>query len=132
MLTPPSGLSPPTLQKAIEQAWAIAVDLLEYRPVGFGSHHWVATDKAGTRHLVTADELSSDSDGEATGTAPREWLVNLSAIRWDLGNRLVCQGVPGAAQSDGGQPKSPGDPSLRRTTVGQVGLERRSGVVTSD
>jgi Phosphotransferase enzyme family len=37
------------------------VDLLEYRAVGFGSHHWVATDNLGLRHFVTADELSSES-----------------------------------------------------------------------
>jgi spectinomycin phosphotransferase/16S rRNA (guanine(1405)-N(7))-methyltransferase len=49
------------LEKVIEQAWGVALDSVEYRPVGFGSHHWVATDNLDLRHFVTVDELSSES-----------------------------------------------------------------------
>jgi spectinomycin phosphotransferase/16S rRNA (guanine(1405)-N(7))-methyltransferase len=45
----------------IERGWGVAVDSLEYRPVGFGSHHWVAIDDRGLRHFVTVDEISSES-----------------------------------------------------------------------
>ena len=38
-----------------------AVTSLHYRAVGFGSHHWVATDDRGLRHFVTVDELSPES-----------------------------------------------------------------------
>jgi hypothetical protein len=61
VLTPPAGLSSGALEEVIEQAWGVAVASLEYRPVGFGSHHWVATDNLGLRHFVTVDELSSES-----------------------------------------------------------------------
>jgi spectinomycin phosphotransferase/16S rRNA (guanine(1405)-N(7))-methyltransferase len=61
VLTPPTGLSSGDLEEVIEQAWGVAVDSLEYRPVGFGSHHWVVTDNLGLRHFVTVDELSSES-----------------------------------------------------------------------
>jgi spectinomycin phosphotransferase/16S rRNA (guanine(1405)-N(7))-methyltransferase len=61
VLIPPTGLSDADLKEVIEQAWGIAVDSLEYRPVGFGSHHWVATENQGHRHFVTVDELSSES-----------------------------------------------------------------------
>jgi hypothetical protein len=61
VLTPPTGLSDGALEDAIEQAWSVDVASLEYRPVGFGSHHWVATDNQGLRHFVTADELSPES-----------------------------------------------------------------------
>ena len=61
MLTPPTGLSDGDLEEVIEQAWGVAVASLEYHPVGFGSHHWVATDNLGLRHFVTVDELSSES-----------------------------------------------------------------------
>jgi hypothetical protein len=61
VLTPPTGLSDGDLEEVIEQAWGVAVASLEYRPVGFGSHHWVATDNQGLRHFVTVDELSSES-----------------------------------------------------------------------
>lgn len=61
MLTPPTGLSNGHLEEVIEEAWDIAVDALEYRRVGFGSHHWAATDDLGLRYFVTVDELSSES-----------------------------------------------------------------------
>jgi hypothetical protein len=35
--------------------------MLEHRPVGFGSHHWLTTDNVGVRRFVTVDELSSQS-----------------------------------------------------------------------
>jgi hypothetical protein len=49
------------LGEMIGHAWGVAVPSLEYRPVGFGSHHWVATDSQGLRHFVTVDELRSES-----------------------------------------------------------------------
>jgi hypothetical protein len=61
VLTPPPSLSEADLEEVIEQAWGITVDSLDYRPVGFGSHHWVATDNRGFPHFVTIDELSSES-----------------------------------------------------------------------
>ncbi len=61
MLTPPTGLSTGDLGEVIGQAWGVSVDSLEYRPLGFGSHHWLATDSLGLRHFVTVDELSSES-----------------------------------------------------------------------
>ncbi len=61
MLTPPTGLSVGDLANVIEQAWGVAVVSLEYRPVGFGSHHWMASDNLGLRHFVTVDKLSSES-----------------------------------------------------------------------
>jgi hypothetical protein len=45
----------------IERAWGFTVASLGYRPVGFGSHHWVTTDSRGNRHFLTADELASES-----------------------------------------------------------------------
>ncbi len=61
MLTPPAGLSHGNLAVVIEQTWGVAVDSLVYRPVGFGSHHWMAIDDLGRRHFVTVDELSPES-----------------------------------------------------------------------
>lgn len=49
MLTPPSGLSDADLVAALA-SWGVEGPV-RYRPVGFGSHHWVAED-----HFVTVDE----------------------------------------------------------------------------
>lgn len=37
--------------------WGIAVQSLEYAPVGFGSYHWIVIDTGGSRWFVTADHL---------------------------------------------------------------------------
>jgi spectinomycin phosphotransferase/16S rRNA (guanine(1405)-N(7))-methyltransferase len=61
VLTPPTDLSDGDLAEVIGHAWGVAVASLDYRPVGFGSHHWVTTDGQGLRHFVTVDQLSSES-----------------------------------------------------------------------
>jgi aminoglycoside phosphotransferase (APT) family kinase protein len=57
MLTPPGGLPEATLAAALGRGWGMSVASAEYRPVGWGSHHWAVTDGAGSRWFVTADEL---------------------------------------------------------------------------
>ncbi len=45
-------------------AWWFHAAKLTYAPVGFGSHHWVATDPGGDRRFVTADQLDqANPDG---------------------------------------------------------------------
>jgi hypothetical protein len=61
VLSPLVGLSDGDLEEVIERAWGVSVASLDYRPVGFGSHHWVATDTWGLYHFVTVDELSAES-----------------------------------------------------------------------
>ena len=57
MLTPPDGLPEAVLVRALGRWWGVAVASMEYRPVGWGSHHWEVTDTAGRRWFVTVDEL---------------------------------------------------------------------------
>ncbi len=49
------------MARVVERAWGVTVASLDYRPVGFGSHHWVTTDSRGNRHFLTVDELASPS-----------------------------------------------------------------------
>lgn len=39
------------------QRWGLTITSIEYRPVGFGSHHWHVIDSTGTPWFVTVDEL---------------------------------------------------------------------------
>jgi spectinomycin phosphotransferase/16S rRNA (guanine(1405)-N(7))-methyltransferase len=39
--------------------WGFRVASVEYRPVGFGSHHWLATDTTGQRLFATVDDLTA-------------------------------------------------------------------------
>ena len=59
MLNPPADLAEDALTAALAQGWNIDVASLEYRPLGFGSHHWEAVDATGERWFVTVDELEA-------------------------------------------------------------------------
>lgn len=56
MLTPPAALPDGALVEALRRQWGLAAEWVEYRPVGFGSHHWEVVDDAGTRWFATVDE----------------------------------------------------------------------------
>jgi hypothetical protein len=85
VLTPPEDLSDAQLEEVIDQAWGITVDSLEYRPVGFGSHHWTATDNRDRRHFVTVDLLGSESrvgdEVSALGLHLRQALETATDLR---------------------------------------------------
>jgi spectinomycin phosphotransferase len=59
MLTPPDDLPETVLVAALAGGWGLAVTQMEYRAVGWGSHHWEVADAAGSRWFVTADELEN-------------------------------------------------------------------------
>jgi spectinomycin phosphotransferase/16S rRNA (guanine(1405)-N(7))-methyltransferase len=62
VLSRPAGLYEADLAALLASAWGITVTSLEYRPVGFGSHHW----QAGTDWFVTVDEPAPDSSATNT------------------------------------------------------------------
>lgn len=57
MNTPPPDLSVDAVATAIRDRWGIDAATLDYAALGFGSHHWRATDTDGARWFVTVDEL---------------------------------------------------------------------------
>lgn len=59
MLTEPSDLDRCALATLLERHWALGEIELEYLPVGFGAHHWLAADARGARWFVTADDLDA-------------------------------------------------------------------------
>ena len=59
MLTPPDGLPEATLVSALGRSWGMTVTSMEYRAVGWGSHHWEVASPAGLRWFVTVDELEN-------------------------------------------------------------------------
>ena len=58
MLAPPKGLTEDALAATLSRGWGIGVAGLEYRAVGFGSHHWEVVEAGGARWFVTVDELA--------------------------------------------------------------------------
>ena len=58
MLAPPKGLTEEALAVTLARGWGIEVAGLDYRAVGFGSHHWEVVEAGGTRWFVTVDDLA--------------------------------------------------------------------------
>jgi hypothetical protein len=99
VLTPPADLAEAALAAALAQGWGLAVTALEYRPVGWGSHHWDVTDAAGARWFVTVDELEKNRVGrsEPLAAAFGRLRASLAAARdlRDCGADFVLAPVPG-------------------------------------
>jgi spectinomycin phosphotransferase/16S rRNA (guanine(1405)-N(7))-methyltransferase len=59
MLTRPPRLSDGLVAEALRMGWDLAPVAVEYRPLGFGSHHWEVTASGGARWFVTVDDLGA-------------------------------------------------------------------------
>lgn len=83
MLAPPEDLSERTLTAALGASWRLEVASISYLAVGFGSHHWLVVDAAGTRWFVTIDdlELKRQSVGESLDVAYARLARALDAAR---------------------------------------------------
>ena len=49
----------------LERYWGIRAGSVQYRPVGWGSHHWEVSGEAGSRWFVTADDLENKRISQA-------------------------------------------------------------------
>ncbi|HEY3955498.1 MAG TPA: phosphotransferase [Streptosporangiaceae bacterium] len=99
MFTQPSDLPEETLRAALADGWRFGPAALSYQPVGFGSHHWLATDSGGGRLFATVDDLAAkltsrtDSTDAAFGRLDRAFAAALS-LRRDCGLRFVAAPLP--------------------------------------
>jgi spectinomycin phosphotransferase len=57
MRSRPIGLDEDRLARALSHGWGLEAPALAYAPVGGGSYHWTATERDGTAHFVTVDDL---------------------------------------------------------------------------
>lgn len=102
MLTRPAGLPDDTVTAALKSWWGFTAVSLEYQPVGFGSYHWLAGDRAGRRLFVTADDLAarqrtaSDSTDDAFDRLDRAFGTAL-ALRDQAGLSFVIAPLPAGA-----------------------------------
>lgn len=80
MLTPPADIDAADLQVALQAGWEFGAVSVNYRPVGFGSHHWLAVSADGARLFVTVDDLDAKLHG-AQDSADRVYARLNSAFR---------------------------------------------------
>lgn len=75
----------------LAEAWQFPVADLRYAPVGFGSHHWVATDASGAQRFVTVDDLDQHGPGGAGSALARlrRALLTAHALREAAGLSFV-------------------------------------------
>ena len=93
----PDGFGTSTLIGPLALGWGFEVETLEYAPVGFGSYHWVATDRAGRRVFVTVDDLDRKPALGHTREAAFDGLTRAFASAVALaaaGLELVCAPMP--------------------------------------
>jgi hypothetical protein len=98
VLTPPDGLPETTLVSALDRGWGMAVTSMQYRAVGWGSHHWEVADAAGARWFVTVDELEnkrlSASEPLAAGFARLRAALTAAMDLRACGRTFVVAPVP--------------------------------------
>ena len=140
MLSPPDDLTESTLAAALTREWGVAVAALAYQRVGFGSHHWSATDPAGRNWFVTVDDLETlrQSRADPLDAAHRRLGAALDAARAlrDAGAKFVVAPVPTAGGAtisrvrSGTRRRSTPTSRARATTSGEfAGDDHRDAVL---
>ncbi len=82
------------LRRLLAHNWRLEATDLRYAPVGFGSHHWVATTASHDRRFVTVDELGRD-DPERRLHRLRTAMRSAVALRDDAVLEFVVAPLPG-------------------------------------
>jgi hypothetical protein len=102
VFTEPDDLPSIALTGALQDLWGFTAASLEYQPVGFGSHHWLATDGTGRRLFATADDLAAkrrtahETADDAFGRLCRAFET-ARALRGEAGLNFVIAPLPTAA-----------------------------------
>src|SRR5215211_1844385 len=86
MRTRPEDLTDEAIAAVVTAHWSIAAETLEYAPIGFGSHHWVLTERTGRRWFVTGDAVADSSQRLSGLTAA---LNTTFALRHKCGLKFV-------------------------------------------
>lgn len=70
MRTQPTDLAEATLGERLSAHWGLTGRDLDYVPLGFGSHHWRASDRRGGHWFVTLDDHTGGRFGVAEAESP--------------------------------------------------------------
>ena len=99
MFTRPEDLPEEQIRAELAASWNFAAEALSYLPVGFGSHHWLATDAAGRQLFLTVNDLPrmlhsrADTAEAAFGRLKTAFECALS-LRRDANLEFVIAPVP--------------------------------------
>jgi hypothetical protein len=97
MFTRPGQLSDAALAQALGAGWGITPATMQYRAVGYGSHHWEVTAGRDLRWFVTLDDLAARlrSSADSLDAAYRRLCSALRTARaiYEAGARFVVAPV---------------------------------------
>ena len=102
VFTEPPDLTAEQIGNALASGWSFRAISVDYLPVGFGSHHWLAVGADGTRLFLTADDLAgrrrhaADTADAAFGRL-RQALEAALSLRAEVGLGFVVAPVPTTA-----------------------------------
>jgi spectinomycin phosphotransferase len=82
VLAAPAHFDVDALAAVLRDAWSIDAPRLDYAPLGFGSHHWLADE-----HFVTVDIAADHDDLDAA-------LRTARSLRDDAGLEFVIAAIP--------------------------------------
>ncbi len=99
VFTRPADLAEDVLADVLKDRWQFAPASLEYQPVGFGSHHWLATNADGSRLFATVDDLvaklrTADDTTDAAFGRLRSAFATALSLRTDAGLAFVIAPIP--------------------------------------
>jgi len=104
VFTAPDDLPVCLIRNALATGWSFTATSLQYQPVGFGSHHWLATDARGGQLFVTVDDQAmrlhgGDDTWEAAFGRLRRAFETALSLRRDAGLGFVVAPVAAASGS---------------------------------
>jgi spectinomycin phosphotransferase len=104
MFTAPDDLPVCSIGNALADGWSFTATSLQYQPVGFGSHHWLATDARGGQLFVTVDDQEMRLHGgadtcDAAFARLRRALETALSLHRDAGLGFVVAPVAAASGS---------------------------------
>ena len=96
MKAPPAGIEERDIVAALAGQWGLAAIGLDYLAVGFGDHHWIATEAGGRRWFVTVAALGGGWRGAAAeeGWADLRAAMGVVVALRDAGLEFVMAPVP--------------------------------------
>jgi hypothetical protein len=89
------------IAEALEEFWDFRTSSLVYQPMGFGSHHWLATDPTGSRLFATVDDLLAKlhtvrDSADAAFARLAAAFATARALRTEAGLSFVIAPMPAA------------------------------------
>jgi hypothetical protein len=131
MRTRPCDLTDADVGAAVAARWPIVTESVTYRPVGFGSHHWLVVEPTGRRWFVTADAVADSELRLAELTAA---LATAHALRHRCGLEFVVApsaGLDGALLAVSGRYAVAVYPYLEAITPAPADPQQTLAMVTA-